>query len=191
MNRYRTSIVFFGGLLPFIGLAIVGGLLLYGRGKLHAKGEAKEALFSTYQESAGKAANVEEELAIEGRAEQMAYWDEQLQKEFVQSLTQNLNEITSQFSEEQLVRTEFSRPGAGSALASRTTNPHTRFNLSFEGGFGPMQTVLTELEVRMPQLVVEALQVKPVTDPGPKSKGRLRFDVTYLAWQDYEKKEGQ
>lgn len=188
MNRYSISIVIFGGVLPFIGLSLFGGFLIYGRAKLHEKRESKEALFATYQQSAGKVANVEEELAIEGRAEQMAYWDEQLRKEFVQSLTQNLNEIISQFSEEQLVRTEFSRPGTGSALASKTKNPFTRFNLSFEGGFGPMQTLLTELEVRMPQLVVESLQMKPVADPGPKSKGRLRFDVTYLAWQDYQEK---
>ncbi|MCB1076831.1 MAG: hypothetical protein KDM64_03285 [Verrucomicrobiae bacterium] len=185
MNRYRQSIIFFGGVIPFIILGVLLGSVLYGRSKLHATKEVKEAAFEKYQAAAGAVSYVEEELQIEGRAEQMAYWEDQLKGELVQSLTQNLNEIASQFTEDQLARTEFGRPGTQSALAGGTKNPHSRFRLSFEGGFGPMQTLLAELETRMPQLTLEGLDISPISDADSKSKGKLRFDVTYLAWQDY------
>lgn len=189
MNRYRNSIVFFGGVLPFIAIALVVVGLVMGRSKLASKRELKEGLFENYQKAAGEVANVEEELKIEGRAEQMAYWDEQLKKEFVQNLTQNLNEIASQFKEEQLSRTEFSRPGTLSALAGKTQNPHSRFKVTFEGGFGPMQTLLADLEVRMPQLVLENIEITPVIDSSPKAKNRLKFDATYLAWHEPEEEK--
>jgi hypothetical protein len=186
MNRYRNAIVFFGGVLPFIAIAgLVVGLVM-GRSKLAAKRDKKESLFESYQQAAGEVANVEEELKIEGRAEQMAYWDEQLKKEFVQSLTQNLNEIASQFNEDQLTRTEFSRPGTRSPLAGPTKNQYSRFKVTFEGGFGPMQTLLADLEVRMPQLVLENIEISPVVDSNPKAKSRLKFDATYLAWHEPE-----
>lgn len=186
MKRYGNSIVFFGGMLPLVAILVLGGLLLVGRSKLHAKREIKEREFEHYRQSAGEVASVEEELKIEGRAEQMAYWDEQLKKEFVQSLTQNLNEIASQFTEEQLSRTEFSRPGTRSPLGGATANPHSRFKLTFEGGFGPMQTLLADLELRMPQLALESIEIVPVQDSSPKAKSRLRFDASYLAWHDVE-----
>lgn len=186
MNRYGRAIIFFGGILPFVAIAVLGIGLFVGRSKLHSKKELKEQLFESFKKAAGEKASVEEELSIEGRAEQMAYWDEQLKKEFVQNLTQNLNEIGSQFTEEQLSRTEFSRPGTRSPLAGSTQNPHSRFKVTFEGGFGPMQTLLADLEVRMPQLVLESIEVTPVQDPSPKAKSRLRFDASYLAWHEPE-----
>lgn len=186
MKRYSRSIFLFAGVLPFVIMATIAVLLLTGRSNLHSKKQAKEQEFQTYKQAAGEVANVEEELAIEGRAEQMAYWDEQLKKEFIQNLTQNLNEIASEFTEDQLSRTEFSRPGTKSPVAGATENPHSRFKLSFEGGFGPMQTLLAELELRMPQLMLESIEITPATEVGANAKSRLRFDASYTAWQDPE-----
>lgn len=184
MSKHTQSILFFGLILPGIAVGILLVIAVAGRSSLFAKKEQKETLYKTFQESAQALAAIEKELSVEGRTEQMEYWETQLKKEFVQSLTQNLNEIASQFTEDQLIRTELSRPATRSSVAGKTSNPHSRFKLSFEGGFGPMQIALADLEMRMPQLVLEDLEVKPVRDTSGKGRDKLKFDITYLAWHD-------
>ncbi len=183
MSKHTQPILLFGLILPGVVVLLLLGGVFAGRGKLLVKKETKEELFESFKEASEKLSTIEEELSIEGRRDQMEYWDAQLKKEFVQSLSQNLNEITEQFTEDQLIRTELSRPTSRSPLASSTENPHSRFKLSFEGGFGPMQSALAELEMRMPQLVLESLDIQPVVDSGG-SRSKLRFDATYLAWHD-------
>ncbi len=188
MTKHTQPILLFGLILPLVGMGILFGVAIAARGNLISKKELKEKAFESYQASAAALAEIEKELTVEGRSEQMEYWDAQLKKEFVQSLSQNLNEITSQFSEEQLIRTELSRPGSRSPIAARTDNPHSRFKLSFEGGFGPMQIALAELEMRMPHLVLEGLEIKPIHDTGKKGS-RLLFEATYLAWHDISNRQ--
>ena len=188
MSKHTQSILLFGLVLPLVVMGILLGIAVAGRGKLLSQKEVKEQLFESYKESAQALSLIEKELSVEGRSEQMEYWESQLKKEFVQNLTQSLNEITSQFSEEQLIRTELSRPSTRSPIASRTDNPHSRFKLSFEGGFGPMQVTLAELEMRMPQLVLEGLEIQPIHDSSKKGS-RLKFEATYLAWHDISETE--
>ena len=188
MKAYSQSILLFGIVLPGVVLGICTGLVIFGRDKLLSNKDLKEQLYEAYQMSSKELAAIEADLSVEGRSDRMEFWDAELKKEFIRTLTTNLNEITSQFSEDQLIRTELSRPSSRSPIASKTDNPHSRFKLSFEGGFGPMQTALAEMEMRMPQLVLEKLEMKPVRDP-QTGKDRLQFDATYLAW--YDIKEGQ
>ena len=188
MNQYSKSILLFGILLPGIVLGITTGLVIFGRDKLVSSKDLKEKAYEAWQMSSKELASIEQDLSVEGRQDRMEFWDAELKKEFVRTLTTNLNEITGQFSEEQLIRTELSRPSSRSPIASKTDNPHSRFKLSFEGGFGPMQTALAEMEMRMPQLVLERLEMKPVRDP-QSGRDRLQFDATYLAWYDIQEEE--
>lgn len=188
MSKYTQPILLFGIILPGIVALVLLGVVLSGRGKMSMKKETKDELFENFKQASEALASVESELKVEGRMDQMEYWDAQLKKEFVQSLTQNLNEIGEQFTEDQLIRTELSRPTSRSPLAASTENPHSRFKISFEGGFGPMQVALAELEMRMPQIVLENLDIRPVQ--GTQSGGaKLRFDATYLAWHDIDDAE--
>ena len=188
MSKHTQSILLFGLVLPGLVVGILLSIALVGRGKLVAQKELKEKEYEEFQTSAQQLSAIEEELSVEGRSDQMEYWEAELKKEFIQSLTQNLNEITSQFSEDQLIRTELSRPGTRSPIAGVTDNPHSRFKLSFEGGFGPMQIALAELEMRMPHLVLEGLDIQPVRENSGRSS-RLHFDATYLAWHDISEQE--
>ena len=156
MSKHTQSILLFGLILPCGVLLLVLGGIVYGRGKLQGADSAKIQAYSQFTEADSKVRVIETELSEEGRRDQMAYWEVQLGKDFIQSLTQNLNEITSDFNEDQLLRTELSRPSSRSPIAAATENEYSRFKLSFEGGFGPMQRTLAELEMRMPHLVLES-----------------------------------
>lgn len=184
MSKHTQSIFLFGLILPCGVLILVLGGIVYGRGKLQNTDQAKKQAYTEFTAADSKVRLIETELSEEGRRDQMAYWEEQLGKDFIQSLTQNLNEITGDFDENQLLRTELSRPSSRSPIASATENEYSRFKLSFEGGFGPMQRTLAELEMRMPQLVLESLEVLPGRDNVSGGVPKLQFDAVYLCWHD-------
>lgn len=184
MSKYTQSILIFGLILPCGLLLLAVGGVVHARSKIQFADRVKSQKFSEYSEASSKLQLIESELSSEGRRDQMAYWEEQLGKDFIQSLTQNLNEITEEFDENQLVRTELSRPSSRSPIASTTENDYARFKLSFDGGFGPMQKTMAELEMRMPQLVLESLEVSTSSGNYPGSTPKLKFDAVYLCWQD-------
>ena len=187
MTKHTQSILLFGLILPCGVLLLVLGGIVYGRGKLETADQVKNQEYDKFTQADAKVRLIESELSAEGRRDQMAYWEEQLGKDFIQSLTKNLNEITGNFDEDQLLRTELSRPTARSPIAGTTENEYSRFKLSFEGGFGPMQRTLAELEMRMPQLVLESLKVTPGRSNNlPGGVPKLQFDAVYLCWQDNE-----
>lgn len=184
MTKHTQSIFIFGLILPCALLFLLLGGIVSGRGKLEKADQAKKEAFTQFTEADTKVRLIESDLSAEGRRDQMTYWEEQLGKDFIQSLTQNLNEITGNFDENQLLRTELSRPSSRSPIASATENDYSRFKLSFEGGFGPMQRTLAELEMRMPQLVLESLEVLPGRDNRSGGSPKLQFNAIYLCWQD-------
>lgn len=184
MSKYTQSILIFGLILPcgILLLALVG--VVHGRSKIQNTDKVRTESYEKYTEASSKLQLIESKLSSDGRRDQMTYWEEQLGKDFIESLTQNLNEITAEFDESQLLRTELSRPSSRSLLAASTENSHARFKLSFEGGFGPMQRTMAELEMRMPQLVLESLEVSPGSGNYSGSVPRLKFEAVYLCWQD-------
>ena len=184
MSKHTQSILLFGLILPCGVLLLIFGGVLHARGKIQTADQIKKEAYSKFTDANTKVRLIETELSSEGRRDQMAYWEEQLGKDFIQSLTKNLNEITADYDEEQLLRTELSRPSNRSPIASATENEYSRFKLSFEGGFGPMQRTMAELEMRMPQLVLESLEVLPGRNNIKGKSPKLRFDAIYLCWQD-------
>lgn len=183
MTRHTESIVVFGYVIPFFFAAVLTGGVFYGRSQLQDTETRRSKVWEEYAGAAKEADAVESLLAAPGRRAMMVYWDECLKKEFIQNLTQNLNEIQQRFNEEQMVQTELSRPQGRSSFASRSENPYTRFKISFSGGIGPIQIALAELERRMPQIVLDDLQIKPKTAQ-PDSPASLTIEATYLSWQD-------
>ncbi len=184
MNKHTESIVVFGIVLPAFLLAGLLGGVVYARGKLYA---AKTERVATYREHEQVVASLQKTEADFGtRSENLDYWKESLSQELVQTLTANLRQAMSDYTDDQLRQTELSRPGGSSQFAAVTENKYERLSLSFEGGFAPMQRVLAELELTMPQLSLESLTVGP-TNSGVGNKDsqkRLKFVATYLSWQD-------
>ena len=191
MSKHTQSILLFGLIIPCGLLLLVLGLIVHGRGKIQNVDSAKKQAYTQFKEADSKVHLIESELSTEGRRDQMAYWEEQLGKDFIQSLTKNLNEITGNYNEDQLLRTELSRPSSRSPIASATENEYSRFKLSFEGGFGPMQRTLAELEMRMPQLVLESLEVLPGRNNSADELPKLQFDAVYLCGHDATGKDSR
>ncbi len=184
MNKHTESIVVFGMVLPAFLLAGVLGGIIFARGKLHAAQAEKVAAYREHEQVVAALQKTEADFGT--RSENLDYWKESLSKELVQTLTANLREAMVDYTDDQLRQTELGRPSNSSQFAAGTENSYERLSLSFEGGFAPMQRVMAELELKMPQLALESLMVGP-TSSGPSNQGsqrRLKFVATYLSWQD-------
>lgn len=185
MSRYTQSIIVFGLVIPGFLLGVLLGGVYYGKERLTTLKAEKRKLYEGFQQSSAKVGILERELTAGQRRDQMRYWEEKLGKDFIQSLSQNLNDVVEPFSDKQLLRTELSRPAGRSTLAPGTEADYSRLKLSFEGGYGPMQRALAELEIRMPQLVLERLDISPIRN----EIRPLKFDITYLCWHDSKDQE--
>ena len=116
---------------------------------------------------------------LDGRRDKMSVWEEHLNGEVVQKITRELQEIMETYSELELTQTGLGRPASRSMLGGSTENHYSRFQTSFEGGYGPMQQVMAALETQMPHLVLEEFNIKPSQNPGT-----LSFHATYLCWHE-------
>jgi hypothetical protein len=122
-------------------------------------------------------------LTTENRREKTAYWTSKLEKDVVESLTENLDKILAKYDPEVLRQTEMGQATGASAIGAKSKHPHTRMQLSFEGGFKPMQLLLAELETEMPHLVLESVAITPRPAVSETDKSSLQFRVVYLCWE--------
>lgn len=183
VSPHRQAIIIFGVVIPVVFIGALLGATFYGKGKISHLHNEKVAQLERYQTAEVQANQLEATMSADNRREKMAYWNSKLEQDFIQSLTSNLNTILAKFEPEVLTRTEMGQAKGAGLIATRTENPHVRIQMSFEGGFKPMQLLLAELEAEMPQLVLESLTISPVPAKSERDTGKLKFGVVYLGWE--------
>ncbi|MCF6238653.1 MAG: type II secretion system protein M [Candidatus Marinimicrobia bacterium] len=177
---YKQSIIVFGMVIPGIALlavlivmwSMIGGVETTYQTRVEALKQTK--LAQLQEKSLG--------LKLSPRRGQMEYWAEHLEQDATQGLNESLDDIFKGFEGNQLSLTLAKRPSGKGVLGKVTEASTSVFNLSFDGGYGPMQQMMAELELRMPQLVLEGLSIEPGKHTGKGYQRALKFDVTYMAW---------
>lgn len=182
-SPHRKAILIFGVVIPFV---FIGALLFgtfYGKSRIADIHQRKVSELERFENAEVQVTQVESTLSTDNRRDKMNYWNTKLEQDFIQSLTQNLNQVLAKYDSSVLRQTEMGQAKGAASIGGKTENPHIRIQLSFEGGFKPMQQLLAELETEMPQLVLEELIIKPIPAKGEGETGKLQFGVTYLGWE--------
>lgn len=183
LSPHRQAIAIFSIGLPallFVGLLVA---VLHGRGRLHQSYAEKESNFRSYQQASTQVRELEALLTLDNRRDKVEYWNKKLDRDFVQTLSTTLNELLAKYDDSVLKQTEMSKAKIAASIGSKTENPHTLFQLKFEGGFKPMQLLLAELESEMPNLVLENITIKSVPSKVEGEPGILQFNVSYMGWE--------
>lgn len=175
MSIYRKAIAVHGlGVLLIAFLFLIGGAC-YG---LHRVRSVRRDIQSTAEQARQLTLELESARAkLCGRKERMAVWEQCLHGEVMQQMSRVLQEIMEAYREDELKQIALGRPSRRSSLAGSTEHSHSRLEVVFEGGYGPMQEVLAQLESRMPNLVLEELSVEP-----NKNATSLSFRVVFTCW---------
>lgn len=184
-SKHRQAILIFSFAIPVVIAAILFGGAFYGRGKLAAVYQEKQDRFEEYQRAETATKALEAELAVEGRKEKIAYWNEKMDQDFVPALSGTIDRILKKYNEEVLRQTSMSQLPGGSTITKARRDSYNLVSLGFEGGFKPMQLLMAELEQEMPQLVLEKLDVTPLVNDNTAAEGtgKLSFNLTYLSWK--------
>lgn len=175
MSIYRKAIAIHGlCVLCFAILFLIGGAW-YG---LHRVRSVQKEIQKSSEQALQLRSEMEAAHAkLKGRKERMEAWDQCLHGEVAQQITRALQEIMEPYREEELKQIALGRPAKRSALAGSTENSYSRLEVVFEGGYGPMQEVLAQLETRMPNLVLEELMVEP-----NRNTTSLSFRAIFTCW---------
>lgn len=182
-SPHRQSILVFGIIAPLVLILGISIATFVGHSKLKRNFQQKVEVLASYESAKSQVTELEAFLNIEGRREKAAYWNSKLEKDVVQSLSENLEKILSKYDTEVLRQTEMGQATGFGAIGPKSSHPYTRMQLSFEGGFKPMQLLLAELETEMPQLVLESISITPRPATSEAEKGALQFSVVYLCWE--------
>jgi hypothetical protein len=154
-----------------------------GNSKLSTSFETKLETLERLRTAEAQVKELDGFLTTENRREKTAYWTSKLEKDVVENLTENLDRILAKYDPEVLRQTEMGQATGASAIGPKAKHPHTRMQLSFEGGYKPMQILLAELETEMPHLILESISVTPRPATSDSVKSTLQFRVVYLCWE--------
>jgi Sec-independent protein translocase protein TatA len=183
LSHHRQAIVVFGIVAPAFLLIAVSVATFIGSSKLSTSFETKVQTLDRFRTAETQVKDLEAFLTTENRREKTAYWTSKLEKDVVESLTENLDKILAKYDSEVLRQTEMGQASGASGLGAKSKHPHSRMQLSFEGGYKPMQLLLAELETEMPHLILESLAVTPRPAVSESDKSTLQFRVVYLCWE--------
>lgn len=186
LSPHRKAIAIFSIAVPAILiLGLLVGILM-GKSKVHQRFSEKEADYLAYEQARRQVAELEALLALDNRREKVAYWNEKLDRDFIQTLSTTLTELLSKYDDEVLRQTEMSKATIAAAIGSKTDHPHSLVQMSFEGGFKPMQLLLAELEAEMPNLILEKLSIRSLPSKVEGEGDKLQFTVIYMGWEKPE-----
>lgn len=177
---YKQPIIIFGIVVPGALLILASIVIWVMMGKFELKRDSQNEALEARRLSQVKEKKMEKALSY--RKGQMEYWNAQLERDVLQNFNETLDSILVKFDGNQIRMLEGSRPQGKGELALLSNASYARFSLVFEGGYGPLQEVIAELEARMPQLVVENMALSVgASSAGPGAS--IKLTITYLAWQ--------
>jgi len=183
VSPHRQSILVFGIAIPLFLIVAISVATLTGHSELQSSFEAKVTALERYETAKSQVTELDAFLTTEDRREKTAYWNSKLEQDVVESLTKNLDTILAKYDPEVLNQTEMGQATGAGGFGAKSNHPHSRMQLSFEGGYKPMQLLLAELETEMPHLILESISVKPRQATAEGEKGTLQFGVVYLCWE--------
>lgn len=182
VTKHRQAILIFGVVLPTLFILGLAGGALKARTQINQDYHAKVTNLESHESARVQVIELDAYLSTQHRREEIEYWNSKLGQDFIQSLTENLNRILSKYEPDVLTQTAMGQASGASSFGTQVENPSSRIQLSFEGGFKPMQLLLAELESEMPHLVLESINIVPIAPKNETETGRLGFTVIYLCW---------
>jgi hypothetical protein len=106
-----------------------------------------------------------------------------LQADPGQLFTRVLDSLLPKYQHFELERTSLVFPLDRGRIGRQLQMDLARVKSSYEGGFGPMQEALLQVESLMPQALLEELKVTRKADLLLNKPDHLVFDVTHTCWK--------
>lgn len=178
MHFYRQSIVLFGIVLPLVITAVVVGLCALLKMNMVTSFENKQKTHKAYE--MGRLAGLEIESQVTRQRPHVERWTAQLAQETASTATSTIRDICEHLPSKEIQHTAFDRTDTKAGFGAVSGQDSSQIRIAFRGTFRTMERAFLELETRMPQLLLQDLQISPSTN----QSSLLNFQVTYTAWEN-------
>lgn len=184
MSAYTKPILRFGLAAPVLFNCVLFAAVAAANHKLAKVRAVKEA---RYKEQVARQAAVKA-LEAEIAPKRRIFEDQQrlLQSDPGQLFTRILDTLLPKYQEIELERTGLVFPLDRGKIGRQVQADAARVKSSFEGGFGPMQEALLQVESLMPQATVEELKITRKADLLLNKPEHLAFEITHICWKGGE-----
>jgi hypothetical protein len=181
MSAYTKPILRFGLAMPAVFNCILVAVVFGANQKLASVRAVKE---TRYKEQVARLASIkslEAEIAPKRKT-----FDSQkvlLQADPGQIYTRVLDSLLPKYQHFELERTSLVFPLDRGRIGRQLKMDLARVKSAYEGGFGPMQEALLQVESLIPQALLEELKVTRKADLLLNKPDHLVFDVTHTCWK--------
>ena len=187
MSAYTKPILRFGLMTPALFNCLLLGGVLAANHKLAEVRSVKEARFK--EQVARLAAIKTIETEIQPKRKIFADQKRVLQADPGRLFTQLFDQMQPKYQDIELERTAQVVPLDRGRIGRQVKADAGRVKSTFEGGIGPMQEALLQVESLMPQAVLEELRISRKADLLPNKPEHLVFELTHICWKAGEVKQ--
>ena len=187
MSAYTKPILRFGLITPALFNCFILGGVLAAVNKLSEMRTEKQAL---YEEETVRLKEIKDlEGIIAPKRKIFESQKKLLETEPGQLFTRMLEAQLPKYKGIELERSGLVFPLDRGRIASQSKTDVARVKSSFQGGLGPMQETLLQLESVMPQAMLEEMKVTRKADTLVNQREYLVLEMTHTCWKAGEEKE--
>ena len=181
MTAYTKPILRFGLITPVVFNLLLLGAVAFGYNKLSGIRKVK---MDRYNEQTLRLRAVQQlEAAIAPKRAQFEDQKRLLKADQRQLFSQILDAMQKKYEAIELDRSSLVVPSGRGELGKQAKCDLLRVQSSFQGGIGPMQETLLQVESLMPQAVMEEMKIVRRADSVRDRFDHLVFDVTHTCWK--------
>jgi hypothetical protein len=187
MSAYTRPIIRYGLVMPALFNCLLLGGLLAAVHKIANVRSEKEELYKEQTLRLAAMQKLETELAPKRKV----FQDQKalLKSDSGQIFTRLLDTLLSKYKEIELERSGLVFPLDRGHLGRQLKTDIALVKSSFQGGLGPMQETLLQIESLMPQAVLEELKITRKADPLLNQREFLVMEMTHACWKAAEEKK--
>lgn len=186
MSAYTQPILRFGLITPALFNGLLLGAVCFGLGKLDRVRTLKEERHTEQMQRLAAMKMLEEKLAP--RREEFKSQKKLLEVDAPQLFTRILDNLLPKYKEIELERGGLVFPLDRGRIGRQVKSEVARVKSSFQGGIGPMQEALLQVEALMPQAVLEDLKITRKADLLLGRPETLSLELTHTCWKAGEGK---
>lgn len=186
MSAYTKPILRFGLIVPAVFNCILLAGVVAGVTKLSKVRAEKE---ERYEEQTKRLAAMNQlQAKLEPRRKPFEEHKKLLSADPGQIMTKGLDASMPKYTDLELQRTSLVFPQDRGRLGRQMQCDIAKVKSTFQGGIGPMQETLLQVEFLMPQAFLEEMKISRKSDMLLKRPDHLDIEVTHACWKSGEVK---
>lgn len=184
MSAYTKPIIRFGLITPAVFNTVLLAVVLWGVNKLYDVRTTKE---KRYKEQMIRV-NAMKALEADLGPKRKAFEDQKkiLLMDPGQAFTRLVESLLPKYKEIELERTSLVFPLDRGRIGRQVHAEVSRVKSSFQGGLGPMQEALFQVESLMPQAMLEEMKISRKADLLLNQPEHLVLEMTHTCWKAIE-----